>query len=57
MPPDLAYYWLCVFTKHIGRRLPLELACTRVNSVLLINLRTETIKPVFEGDTYTLLHV
>ena len=33
----------CVFFKDIARRLPLELACTKVNRVVvLINLRTET---------------
>ena len=47
---DCAYYWVYVLVKDIGRRLPLELACYRVNRVMLINLCTATIKPVFEGD-------
>ena len=32
-----------------------ELACTKVNRVMLIKLCTETIKPVFEGDKIGLL--
>ena len=40
---------LGILVKDIGRRLPLELACIRVNRVMLINLRTETIKPVLRG--------
>ena len=47
---DRAYYCVYVLIKDIGRRLPLELACTRVIRAMLINLCTETIKPVFEGD-------
>ena len=45
-----AYYWVFVLFEDIGRRLPLELACTRVNRVMVTNLCAKTIKPVFEGD-------
>ena len=39
---------MCALKKDIRRRrrLPLELACTRVNRVMLINLCTETTKPI-----------
>ena len=37
---------VCVFVKDTGRRLPLQLHCTRVDKVVLFNLRTETVKPV-----------
>ena len=39
---DRAYYGLCVLIKDIGRRLPLELACTRINRVTLISLKNAT---------------
>ena len=35
-----------------GRRLPLELACTRVNKLKLINLCTESVKTVFDGTRF-----
>ena len=35
---------------NVGQRLPLERACTRVNEVMLLNICTETTKPVFDGD-------
>ena len=46
---DRAYYCVYVLIKDIGRRLPLELACTRVIRVMLIDLSTETPKAVFDG--------
>ena len=47
---DQACYWVCVLMKVIGRRLALELACTKVNRVMLINLRAEYFMPVFQRD-------
>ena len=44
--PGRAYDWMCVLVKDLGRQLPLELACTRVNRVVLINLCAETTKPI-----------
>ena len=42
---------VCVLNKDIDRRLPLELDCTSVNRVTLINLCTyTTINFFFEGD-------
>ena len=39
-------------TQHTkGRRLPLELACTRVNRAMITNLSTQTLKPVW-GDRW-----
>ena len=45
----LAYYKVSVPIMDTGRRFPLQLACTNVNKVTLINLCTENVKPVFEG--------
>ena len=41
---------LFVLIEDLARRLSLELACTRVNRVMFINLCMESIKRVFEGD-------
>ena len=42
---------MCVLVDYVGRRLRVELACTRVKRVILINLWTAAIiTPVFEGD-------
>ena len=54
---DGAYYWVCVLRKYVGWRLPLELACTKVNRVMLSNLCMEAIKPVFEGGSIYLTAV
>ena len=45
---DRAYYRVCALIKNIDRRLLFELACTRVNGVMLINLCTESIKTVLD---------
>ena len=47
---DRAYYWVCVLVEDIVRRLPLELACTRVNKVMFTNLCAEAIKSFRGGD-------
>ena len=41
---DRASCWMPVLIKNMGRRLPLELACTRVNRVMLIDLFAENYK-------------
>ena len=45
----IARITVCVLSKDISLRLPFELACTRVNRVMLFTLCAETIKPAFEG--------
>ena len=44
----IARIMVCVLIEDIGRRPPLKLTCTTVNSVMVIKLCTETIKPVLE---------
>ena len=43
----IARVTVCVLVEDIGRRLPLELACTRVDRVMVIHL--DTAKPVLTG--------
>ena len=41
---------MCVLTKDIDRQLRLELVCTRVSRMMLINLCTAAIKRMFDRE-------